>query len=497
MNDIPAPAVPDPSIWRVLPRWWRSHVVSEIDHEEVVERVREDDGWTPRYAFMILMSAGIAMLGLLLSSPAVVIGAMLISPLMGPIVGLGFALATTDSREIRRTLGALIAGALLAVLFTAFIALLSPLQTVTPEIAARTRPNLFDLLVALFSALAGTYAMIRGKAGTIVGVAIATALMPPLATVGFGIATWNGTVAGGAFLLFLTNFMMIAIAAGGMARLYGFGRALSPRQTWVQSLFIGAIFLALAIPLGLSLGQIAWEARASREARWVIRSEFTGDARISQIELDFDSEPLAITASVLTDRYERGASAAAQRALETALGRPVRLDLEQIRVGAGSDTESAQILAAQTARREGQSEQDRLADRLALVAGVTPDAVLLDAGHKRAVVTARPLPDAGLATYRTLEERAAAMAPGWSVEMRPPTRPLPSISLGPDGTVQDAAAFDLVSWAALRTGLPIDIAMPAGEAADALVKSLTDRGIDARRTAASGRQAAVRWRVEE
>ena len=67
--------------------------------------------------------------------------------------------------------------------------LLSPLQTVTPEIAARTQPNLFDLFVALFSALAGAYAMIRGREGTIVGVAIATALMPPLAVVGFGLAT--------------------------------------------------------------------------------------------------------------------------------------------------------------------------------------------------------------------------------------------------------------------------------------------------------------------
>ena len=78
-----------------------------VDHVAVVERVREDAGFDGRYAFMILMSAGIAMLGLLLSSPAVVIGAMLISPLMGPIIGLGFGLATFDWREIRRVIDGL------------------------------------------------------------------------------------------------------------------------------------------------------------------------------------------------------------------------------------------------------------------------------------------------------------------------------------------------------------------------------------------------------
>ena len=130
---------------------------------------------------MTMMSAGIAVLGLLLSSPAVVIGAMLISPLMNPILGLGFSLALFDFAELRRSLSALAIGATAALLFTAFIVLVSPLKAPTAEILARTRPNLFDLLVALFAALAGTFAIIRGRGETIVGVAIATALMPPLA----------------------------------------------------------------------------------------------------------------------------------------------------------------------------------------------------------------------------------------------------------------------------------------------------------------------------
>ncbi|GAB7550941.1 hypothetical protein NRB_04370 [Novosphingobium sp. 11B] len=172
-----------------------------------MSRIVEDSGWTPRYACMVMMSAGIAVLGLLLSSPALVIGAMLISPLMSPILGLGFSLALFDFSEMRRALTALAIGGGAAVLFTALIVALSPLQAPTSEIIARTRPNLFDLAVALFAALAGTFAIIRGRGDTIVGVAIATALMPPLVVVGFGLATWNIPVLGGAFALFVTNLM--------------------------------------------------------------------------------------------------------------------------------------------------------------------------------------------------------------------------------------------------------------------------------------------------
>jgi uncharacterized hydrophobic protein (TIGR00271 family) len=221
--------------------------------------VEEDARWTGRYLFMVVIAAGIAMLGLLLSSPAVVIGAMLLSPLMGPIVGLGFGLAVWDLVAMRRALVALALGVAVAVGFAALLVIFSPLQTVTDEIAARTRPNLFDLVVALLSGLAGTFATLRSRQGAIVGVAIATAVMPPLATVGFGIATANADVAGGAAFLFFTNLMAIALACAAMARLYGFGSSLSPRQGAVQGALILVTLVALAVPLGLALRQIGWE----------------------------------------------------------------------------------------------------------------------------------------------------------------------------------------------------------------------------------------------
>jgi uncharacterized membrane protein len=123
-------------------RRWRRFFVEGVDHPDVMAKITAESGWSPRYAFMTLMSAGIAVLGLLISSPAVVIGAMLISPLMNPILGFGFSLATFDFSETRRSLAALAIGSILAVAFTWLIVVLSPLKEATAEILSRTRPPL-------------------------------------------------------------------------------------------------------------------------------------------------------------------------------------------------------------------------------------------------------------------------------------------------------------------------------------------------------------------
>lgn len=476
----------------VLGRWWRSSVIGTVDHIDVNDRVNDDAGWSARYLFMTTMSAGIAVLGLLLSSPAVVIGAMLISPLMGPIIGLGFALATLDSHHIRRAVFALFAGSVLAVLFTAALVLVSPLQNVTAEIAARTKPNLFDLLVALFSALAGTYATIRGRAGTIVGVAIATALMPPLATVGFGLATGNLAVFTGALLLFVTNFVTIALTATVMARLYGFGPTLSPHQTVLQSVAILVVFAVLAVPLGLSLRRLAWEGVASATARQAVRDVFDDGSRISQVAVDYSAKPLRVTATVLTPHYAPQAERRAAAALQESLGRPVEVKIEQLHVGAGAADAAAVQSAGASSPSAAQAGADALAGDLALVAGIDPGAVFVDREAKRARVAAAVLPGADLAAYHLLEMRAAARSPGWRIELVPPAVEPAPVSF--DGDAPDAAgraALGETAWAAKRTGLALTVAGPAkrAEAAAALLRAA---GVSAR---AEGGGAAVqpRW----
>jgi uncharacterized hydrophobic protein (TIGR00271 family) len=474
-------------------QWWRDHVAASVEHRQVVESVHEDAGWSSHYIFMTLMSAGIAVLGLLLSSPAVVIGAMLISPLMGPIIGLGFALALFDFAEIRRTLAATLFGVLLAIVFCAIIVLLSPLQTVTSEIAARTRPNLFDLLVALFSGLAGTYAMIRGRHGAIVGVAIATALMPPIAVVGFGLATTNWTVFWGSLLLFLTNLMTIAISAAILARMYGFAANLSPKQTGLQATFVLATFLALGIPLGLTLKQIAWETLASRQAREVIAGVFGDRARLSDISIDYDSRPIEVEATVLTPTFRRGAEREAGARLQAMLRAPVSVTIDQFRVGAEGDAEAAQLAAARgSAAERGAS---RIAERLALIAGVAPDQVIVDRVGRRALVRATPLPGADLASYRALEGRVAAAEQGWTISLVPPPAPLPDVEFeGEAPSEAGAEALATAIWAARRLGLPVGI---SGDDAEAVAERLRAQGVVVNVSEGEGPGARLAWRTPD
>ena len=230
--------------------WWRDGVIADLDHVATIERVRGESLLTSRYIFMTAMSAGIAILGLLLSSPAVVIGAMLLSPLMNPIIGTGFSLATGDADWLRRCGKALLAGSAFAILFCALIVFVSPLQTVTEEIAARTRPNLFDLLVALFSALAGSYAVIRGREGTIVGVAIATALMPPLAVVGFGMATLVFALSKLFWLSVLALFLTGIFDAVSVVIRQTILQALPPDHVRGRVLSVSSIFVSASNELG-------------------------------------------------------------------------------------------------------------------------------------------------------------------------------------------------------------------------------------------------------
>lgn len=452
-----------------LSRYWRLRVVGTVDHVSVNDRVHEDAGWNSHYLFMTVMSAGIAVLGLLLSSPAVVIGAMLISPLMGPIIGLGFALATVDAHQIRRAATAMAAGSVLAILFTAAVVTVSPLQNVTSELAARTRPNLFDLLVALFSALAGTYATIRGRSGTIVGVAIATALMPPLATVGFGLATLNPSVFGGALLLFVTNFVTIALTATVMARLYGFSPMLSPNQTMIQTVAIIATFAALAVPLGFSLRQLAWEGLASAAARSAVADTFRDDARISQVEVDYDSAPLQVSATVLTAHPRADANRVVAQRLEAALNRPVRVAVEQFRVGLGeADAAAAQQAATTSAADAAASAQAELVRTLALISGVDQSRILVDAEKRIAYVRAASLPGAGIATYRALETRLAGNAVGWRIQLVPPVTG-DDVEIGDEG----APALADIAWAAVRRGDAVEL---SGRNVDAAAEALAKAG---------------------
>jgi len=469
MSDTPPFAAPRPftdARWDRVPlyRWWRRCVVDTVDHQHVMTRIVDESGLTARYVFMTMMSAGIAVLGLLLSSPAVVIGAMLISPLMGPILGLGFGLALFDFAELRRALTAFLAGSVAAVLFTALIVLASPLKGVTAEILARTRPNLFDLLVALFAALAGTFAIIRGRGETIVGVAIATALMPPLAVVGYGLATWNIPVLGGSLALFGTNFLTIALAATIMARLYGFGHFLSNKQSWMQTSVLLLAFVAMSVPLALSLSQIAREALIANQVRAFLATRFGPNARVNQLDIDFGRSPLLVRSVVIVPRDKALGAGALRAELVRRIGQPLTVQIDQVLFdpAADPDAEREALERATAAAADGEDKGETIAALVALASGTAPESVTIDRDHQRVVAAGVPLPNATLATYRALEARVSASADGWTVEITPPRAALPEIAFADGSDTLDGASREAVltsAWAARRWNLRV-LAVP-------------------------------------
>lgn len=174
---------------------------------------------------MVVLSCTVSTYGLLSNSTAVVIGAMLIAPLMGPILGGALAVSTNSNPLLKMSAKAEALGAITAVILAALLTLLLPRAELTSEVMARTAPTILDLVVALASGAAGTYAMcVKPQGATLPGVAIATALMPPLCVVGIGLAKQNFSVASGAFLLFLANIIAINVAAIAMFELAGFSR---------------------------------------------------------------------------------------------------------------------------------------------------------------------------------------------------------------------------------------------------------------------------------
>ncbi len=200
------------------------NIQNDTDRDATIDAVKKDISFKGHTAWILIFSIFIASIGLNVSSTAVVIGAMLISPLMGPIVGIGLSLAINDIDTMKRSFINLGVMMVLSVLTATLYFWLSPLTEETAELVARTAPNILDVFVAIFGGLGLIVA--KTKSGTIAsvifGVAIATALMPPLCTVGYGLAIGNLSYAGGALFLFSINAVFIALATFLVAKILRF-----------------------------------------------------------------------------------------------------------------------------------------------------------------------------------------------------------------------------------------------------------------------------------
>ncbi|CAN5427752.1 TIGR00341 family protein [soil metagenome] len=208
---------------RVLAAFSLRHEKEDV--EVVIDSVEKGVTFSGTNLWILVFAIFIASLGLNVNSTAVVIGAMLVSPLMGPIMGLGLGMAINDIHLLKK--------AFLNYLFALGVGLatstiyffLTPINDASSELLARTAPNIYDVLIALFGGLAGILAISSKQKGNVIpGVAIATALMPPLCTAGYGLAHWNFTYFTGALYLFVINTVFIALATLVTARFLHFPR---------------------------------------------------------------------------------------------------------------------------------------------------------------------------------------------------------------------------------------------------------------------------------
>ena len=184
-----------------------------IPEEEAEQSIREGVSFKGPTLLILVFAIFIASLGLNTNSPAVIIGAMLISPLMGPIIGLGLGVGIEDFDLLKRSLRNLLVAAAFSILASALYFLISPVSEGHSELLARTSPTIYDVFIGFFGGAAGIFAIAsKNKGNVIPGVAIATALMPPLCTVGYGLATWQLNYFFGALYLFLINSIYIGLA---------------------------------------------------------------------------------------------------------------------------------------------------------------------------------------------------------------------------------------------------------------------------------------------
>jgi len=352
-----------------LQKWLR---IDPLNRPRVYEQVYATADFTNLHYWLgIVFSAGIATFGLVQNSPAVIIGAMLISPLMGPIMATGLGLAVGDFYLALKAIGTLVASIAVAVGFSALIVCVLPFHSETGEILARINPTLLDLGIALFSGLAGSVVAARagGSDGVtaLPGVAIAVALMPPLCTMGFGMGSgWNTRIMGGAGLLFLTNLVAIVSSAFTVFLLIGMnarelavqiegsrqgeplaarlskGRAAQSlmhtgRLRW-RILVLIVLLAAVAVPLKKAFVQVTGEAVARSAIQQVVKQLLPAGALVSQqadVQPNSISVRLFSTTEVSEDKRKK-----AEQEIQQRSGRTTSLTVASV----ASQSELAQMM---------------------------------------------------------------------------------------------------------------------------------------------------------
>ncbi|MFA6778722.1 MAG: DUF389 domain-containing protein [Paludibacteraceae bacterium] len=286
-----------------------ANIFGDTDYAGTEERVTGGIEFRGTNVWILIFAFVVASVGLNVNSPAVIIGAMLISPLMGPIIGMGLAVGINDNLMLKRSLMNLFVMMVISLLASSLYFLISPLSEAQSELLARTNPTIYDVFIAFFGGLAGITALSRKeeKVTVISGVAIATALMPPLCTAGYGLGTGQLRFFWGALYLFFINTFFIALATFLIVRLLKFPKKayMDYRKEKRVRMYISVFSFVVIVPsVFMAFGMVkesAFNANASRYLRYLQESVILHNSYIVNTDKSYSRKQSVITLTIMGD----------------------------------------------------------------------------------------------------------------------------------------------------------------------------------------------------
>lgn len=281
----------------------------EEDKQKVLENVKSNISFRGSTVWILACAIVVASVGLNVNSTAVIIGAMLISPLMGPIVGAGFSLGIYDFELLKKAAKNLVIATLVSLLVSTIYFTLSPFKETQSELLARTSPNIYDILIAFFGGLVGVIAITRVEKGNpIPGVAIATALMPPLCTAGYGLAIGNWKYFFGALFLYTINCVFICISTFVIVKYLKYPEVthINPKYRKQIKYTISTIIVLLIAPSVYFAYVLIQEKKYKQRVELFLNDEFTEKGfAILYKKINYNKNPKSIELAFLNKKIDR------------------------------------------------------------------------------------------------------------------------------------------------------------------------------------------------
>lgn len=304
------------TLWQVVKGYFNAFPEKDCE-DEVVAQISDGVDFHGATLWVLIFAIFIASLGLNVNSTAVIIGAMLISPLMGPIIGMGLAVGIADLKLFKRALTNYLITTVISVVTATIYFTISPITEAQSELLARTSPTLYDVLIALFGGAAGILAIsTKSKNNVIPGVAIATALMPPLCTAGYGFAMGNTSYFFGAFYLYFINTVFIAFTTCIGVRLLHFHRKKFVDREKMKRVnyYIISIVIITMLPASYMTWNIIKQSVTENNVEKFVRDELNNNGTYI-VSYEYDSKTKTLNVVAIGKPISVGAMAKAQKSM--------------------------------------------------------------------------------------------------------------------------------------------------------------------------------------